>query len=161
MTRCRRASSAATTKDDSGERMNPSVSEFLSDNEIGRCRREREGREKGFRIPGLRPAAPAMHLRRIRPEKHLFAARTRLRALHFVHCERQRCCASCVRELWKVASRNAKKRAHFSRSSRQISSAALFACLLTANKTADLFVIRHRASDSIAPLLFANPRMKF
>jgi hypothetical protein len=33
--------------------------------------------------------------------------------------------------------------------------------LLTANKTADLFVIRHRASDSIAPLLFANPRMKF
>jgi len=79
MTRCRRASSATTTtKDDSGERMNPSVSEFLSDNGIGKWRREREGREEStrFRIPGLRSAAPAMHLRRIRP-RNTFSRRER------------------------------------------------------------------------------------
>jgi len=50
-----------------------------------RRRREREGREEGtrFRIPRLWPAAPAMHLRQIRPEKHLFAVTNEIASFAF------------------------------------------------------------------------------
>jgi len=69
-----------------------------------------------------------------------------------------------VRELWKAASRNGEEtvlgddEAHFSRSSQQVGCS--FWMLVTTNKMADLFVIRHRALDLIVSLLFGESRTK-